>query len=293
MEEAVNLGIPTCWTSSDLVFAGPSGSWKASTIDRSGMRSASFDPESLMSLWEPSCFRQVHDRVDPPVNDQYIDLARRLDAGAIHGEGLLNPLEVITRQSEKLPLPELRHLAPRHWVVHPEGDLASALDFVGQHPNFVSKPMNLAQSIGVRRHQCPPSKEERVNLILEITDQFRKPVFLQEYLPGISQGEIRMWFAMGRFIGALKKFPASGDFRVLIDEGSKIEIHRPDSKELLIADEIGHALRKRRIALAAVDFISGKISDFNITSPGLLVQLEEVHGLNLAEQVIRELLKGF
>ncbi len=293
MEEAVNLGIPTCWTSSDLVFADPSGSWKAALMDRTWMRSASFDPVSLMRFWEPSSFRQVHDRIDPPVNGHYIDLARRLDAGAISGEGLLNPIEVITGQTEKLPLPELGHLAPRHLVVKPEDDLTSALDFIRQHPAFVSKPMNLAQSIGVRRHNRPPSEEECLKLIAEITDHSQKPVFLQEYLPGISEGEVRMWFAMGRFIGALKKFPVSGDFRVLIDEGSRIEGHHPDAKELSVAEEIGHALRKRRIALAAVDFISGKISDFNITSPGLLVQLEEVHGLNLAERVIRDLLKGF
>jgi hypothetical protein len=113
------------------------------------------------------------------------------------------------------------------------------------------------------------------------------------YCEKISNGEVRMWFAMGRFIGALKKFPVSGDFRVLIDEGSRIEAHHPDATEIKLTEEIGHALRKRRIALAAVDFISGKISDFNITSPGLLVQLEEVHGLNLAERVMLELLKGF
>lgn len=293
MEEAVNLGIPTCWTSSDLVFEDPLGSWKAAAVDRAWMRSASFDPVSRMRLWEPSSFRQVHDRIDPPVNEDYIDLARRLDAGALSGEGLLNPLEVITGQSEKLPLPELRHLAPRHLVVKSEEDLNSAIDFIRQHSTFVSKPMNLAQSIGVRRHTSPPSKEECLNLIAEITDHSRKPVFLQEYLPGIREGEVRMWFAMGQFIGALKKFPVSGDFRVLIDEGSRIEAHHPDAKEFKVAEEIGHALHKRRIALAAVDFISGKISDFNITSPGLLVQLEEVHGMNLANQVIRRLLEGF
>ncbi len=293
MEEAVNLGIPTCWTSADLIFGDPSGSWMASSIDRTFTRTASSDPGSRMSRWEPSSFRQVHDRVDPPVDERYKEIARRLHTGAVSGEGLLNPLAVITGQSEKLPLPKLRHLAPRHLVVKSVNDLPSALDFIRQHTPFVSKPMNLAQSIGVRQHSSPSTDEECLKLLAEITEHSSKPVLLQEFLPGIDRGEVRMWFAMGQFIGALKKFPVPNDFRVLIDAGSRIEAHHPDPGELRIAEEIGNALLEQRIALAAIDFISGKISDFNITSPGLLVQLEEAHGQNLAKEVLQRLLKGF
>jgi glutathione synthase len=293
MEETVNLGIPTCWTPSDLIFSAATGAWMAAPLDQSFVRSPLSDPTGKMTPWEPSDFRQVHDRIDPPVNATYIDLARRLHAGATSGEGLLNPLSVITGQSEKLPLPELAHLAPRHFVVNTADDSDLAIDFIRQHPAFVSKPMNLAQSIGVKRHHCPSSDEESSKLLEEITVGFTQPALLQEYLPGIERGEVRLWFAMGEFIGALKKFPAQNDFRVLIDEGSKIEAHFPDPTERSMIEETGPALLKHRIALAAVDLISGKVSDFNITSPGLLVQLEEVHGKNLANLVIRKLLNGF
>lgn len=292
MEETVNLGIPSCWSSPDILFQGPEGTWKAASIDPSFARHDSADPGHSMSLWEPSGFRQVHDRIDPPVNTHYVEVARRLHAGAVHGEGLLNPLDIITGQSEKLPLPELLHLAPRQMVVNP-GDSEQAIDFIRQHKEFVSKPMNLAQSIGVRRHSRPESAEETRILLESLTEHFSKPLLLQEYLPEIEKGEVRMWFAMGCFIGALKKFPAQNDFRVLIDEGSRIEAYHPDAKELQVAEEIGTKLHRHRIALAAVDFISGKISDFNITSPGLLVQLEEVHQKNFANRIIRQLLNGF
>jgi hypothetical protein len=108
---------------------------------------------------------------------------------------------------------------------------------------------------------------------------------------GINQGEVRMWFARGKLIAALKKFPAEGDFRVLIDQGSRIEAHYPTLHEQEIALEVGSSLRDQGIALAAIDFIDGKISDYNITSPGLLVQLEKVHGgRNFAAEIIKAIL---
>jgi glutathione synthase len=113
---------------------------------------------------------------------------------------------------------------------------------------------------------------------------------VQEYLPGIQQGEVRMWFAAGEFIAALKKYPKTGDFKVLIDEGSRIEAYHLNSSEQLAAAEVGAILKKQRVAMAAIDFIDGKISDYNITSPGLLIQLEQVHGRNFAGEVLNKIM---
>jgi hypothetical protein len=49
-------------------------------------------------------------------------------------------------------------------------------------------------------------------------------------------------------------------------------------------------LRKHRIRLAAVDWIAGKITDFNITSPGLIVAMEKLLQRDLASQIVRRLL---
>lgn len=292
-EEAANLGIPTWWSASDWIFRNGDDTWLAAPVQAGPLRTESaFLPDRLEAI-PASSFRQIHDRLDPPVNGAYIETARRLDQARGAGEGLLNPFDLITGHSEKLPLPDLLHLAPKHVMVRLESDFAAAIEFVRDRREFVSKPMNLAQSIGVRRHATPDSDEEIHLLIERICSEFSGPVLLQEYLPGVNRGEIRLWFAMGTFVAALKKHPLPGDFRVLIDAGSKVEACFLSGEQLQNAEEIGASLRKNRIALAAVDLISDRISDFNITSPGLLVQLEEVHGRNFAGPIIRALWNGF
>jgi glutathione synthase/RimK-type ligase-like ATP-grasp enzyme len=294
IEEGVNLGLPIWWSSSDLILSARSPDrWRVSPVGGAWSRNRDLSSFCAMQETSASEFRQVHFRLDPPVNRSYLSLAKTLSDSATGGEGLLNPFEVLSGQSEKLPPPELLHLAPAHQVMKNGDDLAVAVEFVADREAFVTKPMNLAQSIGVALHRTPASRQELEALLLHQSNGGTKPLFLQEYLPGIEQGEVRLWFAMGHFIGSLRKFAKTGDFRVLIDEGSRIEAHTPCQEELAMIEEIGASLRGRRIALAAIDLISGRISDFNITSPGLLVQLEQVHGRNFARVVLDSLLKGF
>ncbi len=238
-----------------------------------------------------SKFNQIHYRIDPPVDHQYRRLLDDLLERGVEPGQILNPPQLIAFQSEKLPPRDLYHLAPRHTVLSDKTSAITAFFQVKKWSAWVSKPMNLAQSIGVKLRPRPKKLEEFLSHIESDSDHFRNPILLQEYLEGIAKGEIRMWFARGKFIAALKKYPAEGDFRVLIDHGSKIEAYHPTLMEQEIALEVGSSLRDQGIALAAIDFIDGKISDYNITSPGLLVQLEKVHGgKNFAAEILKAIL---
>jgi len=250
-------------------------------------------PPSKSLMVDPSKINQVHYRIDPPVDAHYRELLEALLSRGVSRERIFNPPELISFQSEKLPPLDLLHFAPSHRVILSDQDAISAFFEVKKWPAWVSKPMNLAQSIGVKRRDAPKTLEEFLKDLAIDTDHYRTSVLIQEYLPEIMQGEIRMWFARGEFIAALRKFPAAGDFRVLIDHGSRIEAHPPTLREQEIALEVGASLRDQGIALAAIDFIGNKISDYNITSPGLLQQLEKAHGgQNFAKKIIKILLNG-
>jgi glutathione synthase/RimK-type ligase-like ATP-grasp enzyme len=284
-QEAVNLGIKTYWSASDQVLDAAPGLLKVFPFSKAEME----EPREAVFL-SPSKFNQIHYRLDPPVDEHYRQLLEELAARGAKPGQILNPPSLIAFQSEKLPPPDLHHLAPQAVVILAEADAISAYFRARKWPAWVSKPMNLAQSIGVKRRENPKKLEEFLTHLENDSDHYRHPVLVQEYLPGITKGEIRMWFARGKLIAALRKYPAEGDFRVLIDHGSRIEAHHPTLREQEIALEVGNSLRDQGIALAAIDFIDGKISDYNITSPGLLVQLEKVHGgSNFAAEVIRSL----
>lgn len=277
-QEALNLGVPSYWSASDFIL---------NPLNSSRFQ-AGIDSTKFVEL-EPSKIRQLHYRVDPPVNSNYLDLLEKIVQRIGDESRVLNPPAILRSQSEKLVPPPLSRLAPDTLVIRDEVSLNTALKQFADRESWVTKPLNQAQSKGVKLWHRTKCKSPEQDLRAE-TDGLNTPIVIQEYLPAIHQGELRMWFAAGHFIAALKKFPRDGDFRVLIDEGSKIEAYTLSAKELTVAEEVGATLRSQGVALAAVDFIGGKISDYNITSPGLLVQLEAAHGRNYAREILTHLL---
>lgn len=291
MQEAINMGIPTFWTASDQVLhAGTSGQIMA--IELKNSLAALASEKLKLESFPLSMFQQIHYRIDPPVDASYCKLIDDLLAAGANKTQILNPPELIKNQSEKIPPADLSAHSPRMKVIQSEKDLAEIQSQFARDAQIVSKPLHLAQSIGVALHQTPKTSAEWRTLMETLTQNFKQEILIEEYLPAIHQGEVRLWFAGEKFIAALKKYPKSGDFRVLIDEGSRIAAHTLNKEEEAIATDIGRSLKRQGILLAAVDLIGNKICDYNITSPGLLIQLETVHGnQNFAKEILSVLLK--
>lgn len=289
-DEAQKLGIQTYWSATDLIFDSKPDQLKVVPVTTGFVTFTEAQLLRNLTSVPSSKFHQIHYRVDPPVDVNYTSFIEKLLAKGVNKEIILNPISIITQQSEKIPPPELIHLAPRLQIVKTDSEIGLAFQKFKDGEAFVTKPLNLAQSIGVKQWPKPKTEAEFFKILREETENGKTAILVEEFLPEISNGEVRMWFAFGKFIAALKKYPKKGDFRVLIDEGSKIEAHSLTLHEKALALEVGSSLKKNKIALAAIDFISGKICDFNLTSPGLLIQLEEVHQKNFALPILEELM---
>ena len=288
-DEAQKLGIQTYWSATDLIFDSKPDQLKVVPVTTGFVTFTEAQLLRNLTSVPSSKFHQIHYRVDPPVDVNYTSFIEKLLAKGVNKEIILNPISIITQQSEKIPPPELIHLAPRLQIVKTDSEIGLAFQKFKDGEAFVTKPLNLAQSIGVKQWPKPKTEAEFFKILREETENGKTAILVEEFLPEISNGEVRMWFAFGKFIAALKKYPKKGDFRVLIDEGSKIEAHSLTLHEKALALEVGSSLKKNKIALAAIDFISGKICDFNLTSRGLLIQLEEVHQKNFARPILEEL----
>jgi glutathione synthase len=242
----------------------------------------------------PSEFGSIHYRVDPPVDLAYLHplqlLAHDVRSRSKLGLGrpkseIVNPALALFRFNEKFEAARLKELMPPSLVA----SQWEALERFGRaQGQTVLKPLHEAQSKGVELLIWDsPAGVERAETMLRATSaQFSTPVLLQRYLPGIQQGEQRLWFVDGRLLGCVRKLPKTGDFRVNLDQGSRVvatELSRPEARA---ARKIGEHLRRTKIRLAAVDLIEGYITDFNFTSPGLIPQMEFVLGVNLARDII-------
>lgn len=251
----------------------------------SAARSSGTPPATPRWTTGPKVFQQVHYRVDPPVDLAYLHPLQMLHQAA--PRRIVNPSPALVLFSEKTFAAQLPELFPDTCVSSQKQVLEH---FVLKRGRAVLKPLHLAQSKGVTLIDSGNLGLLHRELALA-TDGFSRPVLLQEYLSEVAQrGETRLWFVDGELLAAAQKIPASGEFVIDMDRGGALAKAKLSRRDRLGARKIGILLRKHRIRLAAVDWISGRITDFNVTSPGLIVQMEEALGRNLASRIIRALL---
>lgn len=232
-------------------------------------------------------FRIVHYRTDPPVDLSFIHPLQIMAVGlqGVRTTEVINPIEVLLTQNEKMEAALLPGLMPASCVSSQWSVLES---FGKHHGRTVLKPLNTAFSQGIQMLQWKTGDDVRQSrdILQSVTLDFRTPVLLQHYLEGIANGETRLWFLKGKLLAWIKKLPLRGDFRVDVDRGSGFEVTPLSKKDRARADRICTRLKQLNITLAAVDLIDGFVTDFNFTSPGLIVQMEQLLGENLAKPIV-------
>lgn len=300
IEESLVLGVESHWCDVKTIRWENQSVWldsrKVLSIKaEAGEREASAFKLTPSVPTHPSTFTRLLYRTDPPVDLAYLHPLQLLILGSLDGaRGLrprpeiVNPPSVLSERSEKLEGGCLGKLFPP--------TIASSrwepiLAFGRKEKITVLKPLFEAQSHGIEllKWNSRDNQARSRSIIQKATDGFRRPVLLQRYLAGIKEGEQRLWFLNGRLLAYGRKIPKHGEFRIDMDHGGTMTSSTLSQKEKRAADLIGHHLRSRKIRMAAVDLIEGLVTDFNFTSPGLLVQLERITGRNLARPIIESL----
>lgn len=246
---------------------------------------------------EPKFFHQIHYRTDPPVDLAYTQPLQLLTLGlekALGHRGLsrvINPPSILLSNNEKMEAAFIPNFMPPTIA---SSQLKPLQKFGIRYGKTVLKPMHEAQSHGVEllNWRSPADRKQALQLLQETSKNFSTPVILQRYLKGIHKGETRLWFLDGKLLAHAHKIPLHGDFRVNIDRGSRMAYAPLNPAEKKAATFIGKHLRKRAIRLAAVDLIDGFVTDFNFTSPGLIVQMEFLLKRNLAQVIIQALIES-
>jgi glutathione synthase len=239
----------------------------------------------------PADFDSIHYRTDPPVDLHYLHPLQLLAQGLEDtGVELVNPADVLFMLNEKLEASSLGSLMPPT-LVAAEWEKLEA--FGREEGRTVLKPMHEAQSKGIEllEWRTDDGRKRAREALQQATEGFERPVVLQRYLPGISQGEQRLWFVDGKLLACVRKLPKPRDFRVDMDNGSRVVPTALTASERRAAARIAAHLKRRRIRLAAVDLIDGFVTDFNFTSPGLIPHMEAVLGQNLAKPIVRALMR--
>jgi glutathione synthase len=149
--------------------------------------------------------------------------------------------------------------------------------FAKRFENVVLKPSFFAGGEGVTKTSAAAPDFENV-LDSMLAEVGKEPLIAQEFLPGVKNGDKRVFMLHGEAIGVVRRLPKAGDFRANLHVGGQAAPGELDDRDRAICARVAPLLAERGILFAGLDVIDGRLTEINVTSPTLVQQLSEYGG---------------
>ncbi|MDH4467450.1 MAG: hypothetical protein QE271_05275 [Bacteriovoracaceae bacterium] len=226
----------------------------------------------------------IYMRMDPPMNDHYLNALMILREWKRQGIHISNDGDGILKHQEKLTSYRQYPQALPSFV----GGVGGALKQFIQSQNqigvedFIIKPLNAYSGIGVEKISYQKLNEK----LNSATPTFPFSYLVcQPFWSDIHQGEYRAIFWKQQYLGSILKKPKSGEYMANIAQGATFVATEIPKSTLDLCKKINLELANDGIDLVAYDIMQDKISEVNVTCPGLLVELSHAHQRNFAEML--------
>jgi glutathione synthase len=220
-------------------------------------------------------------RKDPPFDALYLYATLLLER-ARGRTVILNDPRGIRDANEKLYALHFARWMPKTIVTSYDEEIFAFVKEVGGRG--VIKPLDLAGGTGVMLLQ-PGDKNSRA-IVQLLTEEGRRLVMVQEYLPAVERGDKRVLVLDGELLGAINRVPRIDDLRSNIHVGGSVEPCDVTAEERAIVQEIAPRLKQDGLVFVGLDLIGGKLTEVNVTSPTGIQQLSAHHGRDVAADVI-------
>jgi len=239
------------------------------------------EEEPVYNDFDMETFDLIMIRKDPPFDSSYLTLLLLL-LDLRRPWIINNPLSVL-RYNEKLAIFLFPEFITETIVTSSLPRITRFIDEVGGAA--VLKPLFSCSGRGVLLlRNSDPSLEAA---IISATDGGTEKVMVQRYLSEVTAGETRVFLLEDRPLAVMKKVPADGSFKANFDFGARGGPHTLTENESEICRVVGAFCKIEGIILSALDIIGGQLSEFNITSPGLLSESNLVDGVRYEEEIIQ------
>ena len=235
----------------------------------------------LKELTELDC---VLFRLDPPVDEYYIQLTYILDHLESQGVLIINSPQSLRDFNEKI-LGNI--LSNKQIPTILTSNKSHIIDFLKKHKKIVLKPMNLMAGKGI----ISLSYNDGTDFLAEEFNDPRKYVICQKFINEIINGDTRILITNGVVHeDVLVRYPPKNDFRSNLSYGGKYEVKKINKKYLNHLKEVAEYLKYNRIYFAGVDMIGDYITEINITSPTGIKQIEEKNK-RISDEIASEFIK--
>ena len=235
----------------------------------------------LEELTELDC---VLFRLDPPVDEYYIQLTYILDHLESQGVLIINSPQSLRDFNEKILGNILSNKQIPTIITSNKNHI---MDFLKKHKKIVLKPMNLMAGKGI----TSLSYNDYTDFLAEEFNDSRKYVICQKFIDEIINGDTRILITNGVVHeDVLVRYPPKNDFRSNLSYGGKYEVKKINKKYLNHLKEVAEYLKYNRIYFAGVDMIGDYITEINITSPTGIKQIEEKNK-RISDEIASEFIK--
>ena len=235
----------------------------------------------LEELTELDC---VLFRLDPPVDEYYIQLTYILDHLESQGVLIINSPQSLRDFNEKILGNILSNKQIPTIITSNKNHI---IDFLKKHKKIVLKPMNLMAGKGI----ISLSYNDGTDFLAEEFNDPRKYVICQKFINEIINGDTRILITNGVVHeDVLVRYPPKNDFRSNLSYGGKYEVKKINNKYLNHLKEVAEYLKYNRIYFAGVDMIGDYITEINITSPTGIKQIEEKNK-RISDEIASEFIK--
>jgi glutathione synthase len=195
---------------------------------------------------------------------------------------LLNHPKGLREANEKLYALRFPEQVPQTLVA---GDMATLKAFMAElGGEMIVKPLDGCGGSGVFYLN---SEDRNTNSILEAaTDNGRRLVMAQRYLPEIRQGDKRIIVLDGEPLGAVLRVPLESETRGNIHVGGQVVKTDVTARDREICAALAPSLRSDGLYFVGLDVIGNYLTEVNVTSPTGVQEINRLNGVRLESQVV-------
>ena len=245
-------------------------------------------PHFIQSLGEPepmNCydFGLMVFRTDPPFDQKFLSISYLLSQLELRGVKVCNSPQGIRNNNEKITqLPYTKKYGVDTLVTL---DKTALHKFWHKHRDIVVKPLDGMGGQGIFQLL---EKDANFSAIYDSVSNYGSNFFMaQKLIPEYKQGDKRVIVIDGVPQGyGLLRLPQDGEARANLMQGGKGVAQCLSDKEFQAASEIGSYLKEQGIVFAGLDFIGGKLTEVNVTSPTGLREIFRQTGNNYADRFV-------
>ena len=223
-------------------------------------------------------FDAVIMRKDPPFDMEYIYATYLLELAESQGARIFNKPGAIRSHNEKLTIAQFPEFTVPTLVT---SDAARLRAFHAEHREVILKPLDGMGGTGIFR-----VTQDGMNLgaIIEtLTDNGRRTIMIQRYIPEIVTGDKRVLLIGGKVVPySLARIPQGGEVRGNLAAGGRGEARPLSERDRAIGEALAPRLLARGLLLVGLDVIGDYLTEVNVTSPTCFQEIAQQTGFNVA-----------